>query len=114
MKRIALIVAIALSTSLVGNLSVQASEVNLGQKDTVITEKRDDTSKDSDERSVKEKDSKSLENNQDDISKEEIDINKDKNLYDKFETEPSSNGIMMFAVQNVFNENIISDTNVTQ
>ena len=110
MKRIALIVAIALSTSLVGNLSVQASEVNLDQKDTVITEKKDDT----DEGAAKEKDSKSLENNQDDISKEEIDINKDKNLYDKFETESSSNGIMLFAVQNVSNENIISDTKVTQ
>ena len=114
MKRIALIVAIALSTSLVGNLSVQASEVNLNQKDTVITEKKDETSKDSDEDTAKEKDSKSLENNQNDISKEEIDINKDKNLYDKFETESSSNGIMMFAVQNVSNENIISDTKVTQ
>ncbi|WP_300375013.1 N-acetylmuramoyl-L-alanine amidase [Clostridium sp.] len=114
MKRIALIVAIALSTSLVGNLSVQASEVNLNKKDAVIIEKKDDDSKNSNEDIAKKEYFKNLENNQYDINKEEIDINKDKSLYDKFEIESLNNGTMMFAVQNVTNKDIISDTKVTQ
>lgn len=118
MKKIALVVAIALSTSMFGSFSVQASDMNLkqGTENNINvndSDKKDDSIKDKQDETSQE--NKETTSNVDDISQNKSDedkkVNENSN-YDKLETD-SNKGVMLFAT-NIENVDIISQTLVTK